>query len=85
MADDAAWRSERWNTWKSNVPFLYDYFLLHKLEWPSLAVNWRTTTSLPAASTKRNEHYERRSFLYAQRTRPGKRLCFCSIRWLHFG
>lgn len=31
---------EEYVNWKNNVPFLYDVVITHKLEWPSLTVQW---------------------------------------------
>ena len=41
---------EDW-VWKKNTPFLYDLVISHAPEWPSLIVQWLSSSFIPSSSS----------------------------------
>ena len=48
--------NEEWAVWRRHAPFLYDFLLIHALEWPSLTCEW-----LPDVSEGETDDGERYS------------------------
>ncbi|EGZ24315.1 hypothetical protein PHYSODRAFT_556908 [Phytophthora sojae] len=42
---DTRLESDEYRAWKKNTPFLYDVVITHSLDWPSLTVQWLSSTT----------------------------------------
>lgn len=47
---------EEFSVWKKNTPLLYDFFISHPLQWPSLTVHWLPSSPQPHSHPSFNLH-----------------------------
>jgi len=47
---------EEFSVWKKNTPLLYDFFISHPLQWPSLTVHWLPSSPQPHPDPSFNVH-----------------------------
>ena len=72
--------NEEFKIWKKNTPFLYDFLLIHALEWPSLTCQWlpehssstSSSSSSSAQSSDDGDDYEVHRLLLGTHTTDGE-------------